>query len=353
MHDIVVVGGSAGALEAVFTMLQGFSRPLKASIHVVLHSSESGLALVPDLLQRRTRLKVRVAAPGDRIRHGVVYLPPPDHHLLLEPGHLVVNRGPKQNRFRPAIDALFTSAAASFGPRVVGIILSGLLDDGVHGLRQIQRAGGVAVIQAPDDAAVPVLPMNALRAFRADHVVAATRLSKRLERLSRTPARKKPMARRTTSPEQEKKLVESGPTRIPKSPPSPFTCPECDGSLWETHDIPPMYHCHVGHMFTASSLLAGQKDLSDQHMWRAVRSLEEQAEMHRRFVPSGAAAAQQEDFRRHADALEQRALILRRILIERIAPPAARRRAGNGRHGRRVAVRRPGGRTQVRSEAKR
>ena len=111
--------------------------------------------------------------------------------------------------------------------------------------------------------------------------------------------------------------MQSGPTSIPKEAPSPFTCPECDGALWLTHDAPPMYRCHVGHGFTASSLLAGQKVLSDQHLWRAVRSLEEQAEMHRRFAPAGVPESQQRDFQRHAEALEQRALVLRRILIER------------------------------------
>jgi two-component system chemotaxis response regulator CheB len=326
MHDIVVVGGSAGALEGLFALVQDVPESLDASICVVLHSAESGLALVPRLLQRRSRLAIRVAADGDRVRRGHLYLPPPDHHLLLKPGRVIVNRGPKQNRFRPAIDPLFVSAATAYGPRAVGILLSGLLDDGVHGLSEIRRAGGIVVVQDPDDAPIPVLPINALQAVRADHVVAASGMGRLLETLSISPARKTAASRQSRKAQSRKakketRLMQSDPTRIPKDPPSPFTCPECDGALWLTPGTTPMYRCHVGHAYTPSALLAGQKEVSDQSTWRALRSLEEQAEMHRRFVPADAAAGEPRDFRRHAAALERRALILRRILIEREPGP--------------------------------
>lgn len=338
MHDIVVIGGSAGALEGVFTLLESLPDRIDASLFLVLHAPESGLALVPRLLQRHTRLPVRVVASRQPIRRGVLYLAAPDHHLLVQKKGVTANRGPKQNRFRPAIDPLFTSAAVAHGPRVVGVLLSGWLDDGVHGLAQVQRAGGIAIVQDPREAPVPTLPLNALEAVRADAIVPVTRMAALLEELSRSqarPARRKGRAARTAG--NEVRLLRAGPTRIPKRAPSPFTCPECDGALWETHDEPPDYTCHVGHRFTATSLLAGQRGVSDTHMWSAVRSLEEQAEMHRRWAAPGRRVRRPDRsrFRRHAEALEQRALILRRILIERQAPgrpPARRPRAAPPHH---------------------
>ena len=336
MHDIVVVGGSAGALEGIVTLVQGLPASLKASVHVVMHSAASGLAFVPDILQGRSSLKVRVAQPDESIRHGTVYLPPPDHHLMLRSGRVIVNRGPKQNRFRPAIDPLFTSAAAAYGPRAVGILLSGLLDDGVHGLNEIRKAGGKVIVQSPEDAPVPILPLNAIRAVPVDHVVAASRMSGLVEGLTRTPASKRAMkGSAETARARETAVLTAAPTAIPKSPPSPFTCPDCDGSLWQVHGLPTTYTCHVGHRFTASSLLAGQKDAGEGHLWRTIRSLEEQAEMHRRWaVPRGTLFAKAEDFKRHASVLEQRALILRRILIERSPnePPSDRDRAPRRRN---------------------
>ena len=334
MHDVIVVGGSAGALEGVIRLVQGLPDTLEASMHVVLHAGESGLALVPALLKGRTPLKIRVAEPGDRIRHGIVYLPQPDHHLMLGRGRLVVNRGPKQNRFRPAIDPLFTSAAAAYGPRVVGILLSGFLDDGVHGLSEIRRAGGETIVQDPEEAPVPTLPLNALRAFPVDHVAPSTRMSGLVEKLSRAAAKQRRGGRPGPFAARETAVLTAAPTAIPKSPPSPFTCPECDGSLWQTHDIPLMYSCHVGHRFTAPSLRAGQKEAGDAHLWRAVRSHEEQAEMHRRWAAlegerkrSHAIDPKAVDIRRHAEALENRALILRRIIMERTPGGKAPRRA--------------------------
>jgi two-component system chemotaxis response regulator CheB len=325
MHDIIVVGGSAGALEGLTVLLEDLPQTLRASVCAVLHASESGLAYLPSLLQRRTRMKIRIAADGDPVRRGTVFLPPPDHHLLLRPGRTIVNRGPKQNRFRPAIDPLFVSAAAAYGPRVVGVLLSGLLDDGVHGLADIQKNGGVTVVQHPEDAPIPILPENALRAMRIDHVVPAAGMGRLLQEISRTPSRKAAAGRKKRTAERETRLLGPGPTRIPRSSPSPFTCPECDGALWMTSEAPTMLRCHVGHAFTPSSLLAGQREVGDQRLWGAVRSLEEQAEMHRRFVPAAVPAARRRDFQRHAEALERRALVLRRILVE--ASPSTRHAA--------------------------
>jgi two-component system chemotaxis response regulator CheB len=165
-RDIVVIGGSAGALDGVTNIVQGLTPDLKASLFVVMHASEGSTGFLPEIVARRTQLPVRVGKSGDRIRPGQAFLPPVDRHMTIDRGRVRVTRGPRQNRFRPAIDPLFASAALSYGPRVVGIVLSGGMDDGTHGLSQIQRAGGVTVVQDLEEAPVQGMPLAALKSVK-------------------------------------------------------------------------------------------------------------------------------------------------------------------------------------------
>src|SRR5256885_4553560 len=168
-HDIVVVGTSAGGVEALATLVSTLPPRLPAAIFVVLHISAHSPSFVPDILDRSGLLETVQASDGMEIKHGRIYVAPPDHHMLVGHGNVRVVRGPKENRHRPAVDPLFRSAALAYGPRVVGVILTGALDDGTAGLRAVKRCGGLAVVQDPRDALFPSMPQSALQHVRVDH----------------------------------------------------------------------------------------------------------------------------------------------------------------------------------------
>jgi two-component system, chemotaxis family, protein-glutamate methylesterase/glutaminase len=169
-RDIVVIGGSAGAVEAGRRLVSGLPRDLAAAVFFVVHVPAGHVSQLPSILSAAGRLEAHHASDGEDVRPGRIYVAPPDHHMTLETGRVSVRRGPKENRFRPAIDPLFRSAAYVYGQRVIGVLLSGLLDDGVSGLRAIKRLGGVSVVQAPEDAMQPDMPRNALAQVDVDHV---------------------------------------------------------------------------------------------------------------------------------------------------------------------------------------
>src|SRR5437588_6269412 len=161
-HDVIVIGASAGGVEALMALTGTLPRDLPAAVFVVLHIPAQSPSLLPSILSRVGSLKVVHATDGAKIEHGCIYVAPPDHHILLERGKVRVVRGPKENRHRPAVDPLFRSAALAYGPRVVGVILTGSLDDGTAGLLAVKRRGGIAVVQDPNEALYSSMPLNAL-----------------------------------------------------------------------------------------------------------------------------------------------------------------------------------------------
>jgi two-component system chemotaxis response regulator CheB len=168
-HDIIVVGASAGGVHALVTLVGSFPQKLPAAIFVVLHIPAESPSLLPDILSRAGPLEAVEAVDCMDIEHRCIYVVPPDHHLLIERGHVRVVRGPKENRHRPAVDPLFRSAAQVYGPRVVGVILTGALDDGTAGLLAVKRRGGIAVVQDPDEALYSSMPLSALTNVEVDY----------------------------------------------------------------------------------------------------------------------------------------------------------------------------------------
>ena len=171
---IVVLGASAGGVEALSTVVGALPAEFPAAVFVVLHLAPAGLSLLPEILGRAGALPVRHAADGAAIEPGHVYVAPPDHHLVVEAGVMRVTEGPIEHRARPALDPLFRSAADAYGPCVVGVVLSGMLDDGAAGLQAVKRCGGATIVQDPDDAMFRGMPANAVRLADPDHVVPAT-----------------------------------------------------------------------------------------------------------------------------------------------------------------------------------
>jgi two-component system chemotaxis response regulator CheB len=283
-RDIVVIGGSAGAIPAMQQLLAELPASLRASLFIVIHSAAFGPSFLADVLSNAGVLPASFATHGERFVHGRIYVAPPDRHLLLQDGVMHVTRGPRENGFRPAVDPLFRTAAEQHGTRVVGVVLSGGLDDGTYGLQLIKRHGGVAVAQRIEEAAVPSMPLSAIQNVAVDHILSATEIGPLITRLASAQVRMTKDKR--TRHRQD--VAEHGSRELehpPNQPPTPFTCPECGGALWEKQDgRVDRFHCHIGHGFTAEALADGIDGRLETALWTALRSLEESAAFQHRLA---------------------------------------------------------------------
>lgn len=351
-HDMIVIGGSAGAVPLLVELARGLPADLPAALAVVVHMGADSPSILHRLLDQAGPLPAQVAEDGEEIRHGRIYLAPPDHHLLIRPGRLRVTRGPRENRFRPAVDPLFRTAAAAYESRVVGVVLSGGLNDGTHGLMLIKRAGGLTIVQEPAEAACPSMPASAIDNVAVDQVVPMRQMAELLSRLAREPAvsGEAAMARNQQTPPDE---AEGGPSAIQgaamNAPISPFTCPECGGALWELGDGKLLrYCCHVGHGFTAESLLDDQNDGVEEALWVALRALKEQAALRRRLaerVREGQWSKVAGGYERQAGEAEANAAIIRDVLL-RNGEARTGETQGREEHARKFRLKPKAGRSQ-------
>jgi two-component system chemotaxis response regulator CheB len=266
-HDLIVLGASAGGVEAISKLVAGLPPDLPAAVCIVVHLRPYADSSLAHVLERASSLPVVAARQKLPLRPGTIYVAVPDLHLLVAPGDgdepsLRLVRGPRENRSRPAINPLFRSAALAFGPRVIGVLLSGALDDGIGGLWTVKDRGGITVVQDPDDAAVPHMPASALAEVEVDHVATAAMLGPLLGRLVR-----EPIARQASE----------GPLR---------------------------FRCEVGHAHSAASLAESQNEVIEAAMWAALRALEDKMALSRRR----AAIARSRRLPRFADqfAVEER-----------------------------------------------
>jgi two-component system chemotaxis response regulator CheB len=324
-RDIVVIGASAGGIEALSVLVEGLPAGLPAAIFVLVHLSPDSPGYLPDILSRRAPLPVQHAVDQERFTTGRIYVAPPDHHLLLDADERTrLTRGPKENRARPAVDPLFRSAAVEFGRRVIGVVLSGALDDGTAGLRGIKMCGGTAVVQDPTDALADSMPATALRNVSVDYCRPVRELGPLLGQLvSEAPSRpggsEDDMRKRIQMELEIAKRGTSGLDVTQLGPPSLFTCPECHGTLLQIRgEKPQRYRCHTGHAFTIDSLLAEQTEATELAIWNAIRSMEESAMLmkhladHWRSVDPRVA----DEFVRRAEAEHRRAALLRDAAAE-------------------------------------
>jgi two-component system, chemotaxis family, protein-glutamate methylesterase/glutaminase len=280
-RDVIVIGASMGGIEAVRRLLAGLPADLPATIFIVIHTATSG----PDLLARAiggpSALPVMAAQEGQRFARGRVYVPPSDHHLLVGENHIHVRRGPTENGSRPAIDPLFRSAAATCTTRVIGVILTELLNDGSAGLRAIKKCGGIAVVQDPADAEVDSMPKSAIRHVEVDYVCPLEEMPALLAELTAEPRppsvdvsediRMEALIAAQEVPRMEEEWSASGTI-------SPITCPECHGTMQEIPDGELMrYRCHTGHAFTLEVLGAAQAEAWERALYSAYGLQQERA----------------------------------------------------------------------------
>jgi two-component system chemotaxis response regulator CheB len=333
-RHLVVIGASAGGLDAVSNVVRSLPSNLPATVLIVIHTSPEGPALLPDILGRLGTLPAATARDQDPITHGRIYVAPPDFHLLVSRGRLCLTRGPREHRFRPAVDPLFRSAAEHYGPRVIGVVLSGSMADGTHGLMVIKERGGVAVVQDPDDALFPAMPQSAIERVHVDHVLPSRQIGALITELTmmsavaqRSRRGSKRRSRETSAEHPGTDALESGAFH---KPPSPFTCPDCGGTLWELKQGGLVrYRCHVGHGFSEESLAAGQNGKFEDTLWSALRALEELIELRRRIAQRGRAGkltSMIAGINRDIRDLEQQADTLRAALLSRHSSPGARKR---------------------------
>jgi two-component system chemotaxis response regulator CheB len=282
-HDIIVVGASAGGVSALAQFVKRLPEDFDAAIFVVLHSSTLSPGLLPRILTDSGALNATYAIDGEEFKKGRIYIAPPDFHLLLDKGnHLVVRKGPKENLFRPSVDALFRSAAYLYGPRVIGIIMSGLLDDGTSGMWNIKRSGGLVILQDPMEAKYPSMPQSVMQHVDPDYVIPVSKMAEVLTELTKQEALEDFEHTKKEMEQLKMDIVlaihdhayEIGILNAEKL--TTFVCPDCQNalvSIQEGQMIP--FRCHTGHAFTANTLLGSITTAVDEKLLQVIHSLEE------------------------------------------------------------------------------
>jgi two-component system chemotaxis response regulator CheB len=278
--QIVVVGASAGGLDALTKLIEQLPQDFPAPVLIVMHISPDATGdVLLDALNKHGNLPCVHAVHGEPAKPGYVYLAPSDHHLMIdETGSLLVTKGATENRSRPGIDPLFRSAAVAFGNRVTGIILTGYLDDGTAGLIAIQRCGGTCIVQDPKEAQYPDMPKHALSQVKAGYCVPIAEMGSVLTLLM-----SKKTGKNKAIPEdlvRESKIAQRVLSDLASvnslGEQVPFNCPGCGGVLWKMNEGPMVrYRCHTGHAYTSASLLAAQNQKIEETMWIALRMFEE------------------------------------------------------------------------------
>jgi two-component system chemotaxis response regulator CheB len=286
--DIIVIGASLGGIEAVSQLLAELPRELNAAVFVVLHigAHENRLATV---FNRQSKLPVSQAVNGEDIKHGHVYLAAPDNHLILTPGGIRLVHGRRENFARPAIDALFRSAALAFGPRVVGVVLTGGRSDGAAGLLAIKDCGGVCIVQDPADAVAPSMPSSALARVNVDHCAPLSQIPALLINYDPPTVAVDPPPPLIMQLEHKLSTLE---ITLPDEremeqigEPSALTCPECGAVLYTIRDLRLLrYRCAAGHGMTAEALLDKFTETREERSWAAIRAITEEATLLRQLA---------------------------------------------------------------------
>jgi two-component system chemotaxis response regulator CheB len=319
-HDIIVIGASSGGVEVLTRLVGTLPETLPAAVFVVLHVKADAPSLLPAILNRAGRLPAAHAVDAEPIRTGRIYVAPPGMQMYVHRRRVVVERGPRENMHRPAIDPTFRTAAHHHGSRVIGVVASGALDDGTAGLQAVKEAGGIAVVQDPMDAACASMPAHAIDRVAIDYCVKSAELADLLVRLVHQPAPdpKPPSPVPLETWEEANGTAEYPTTGAVIGVESGLTCPECSGILREVREGEVLrFRCRVGHAYTSQTMLEAQGDAIERALWTAVRQLEERAVLIRKMA--AAARAREHDaiatiFEDRSVALSREVTVLRELI---------------------------------------
>ncbi len=331
-RDIIVMGASTGGVDVLAEVVRGLPPGFPASIFVVCHFPATARSVLPQILSRAGRLLATHAADDQPFYPGQIYVAPPDRHLVLAPGgRMRLTRGPRENHHRPAIDPLFRSAARHYGPRTIGVVLTGALSDGTAGLLAIRDAGGLAVVQDPRDAPVAAMPVNATLIAGTDYTAPASGLAALLVDLVKRPAPAEGGAAMPDPMEQLPEHISRDMRRQVsngrRGEVSLYACPECGGNLWQVDEQELVrFRCHVGHVYSGEVLLAEQAEALEAALWTAVRIFKEKCLLSRQLaaraqLSNDAAAATR--FEEQAQLDERYAAMIEKYLLTNGGPAPA------------------------------
>lgn len=319
MHKLILIGTSAGGLHALTSITSTLPANFPATILIVMHIG-ARRSMLPEILQKLCPLPISHAQDGDLLAPGRVLVAPPDYHLTVEndEGRPVARlwHGPKENYTRPAIDPLFRSAAAAFDINVIGVILTGYLDDGTAGLYAVKARGGYAIVQDPQEAQAPDMPASAVNHVTVDQVLPIQEIAPALVALAGAQS-----ASRIEAPPQEDNAMVSEWIRVENrfvkgeasmqdlqriGVPSGYTCPECSGALWKISGaVPPRFRCHTGHSFSSRVLSEFQDRALEEALWSALRALQEKVRMEQELVQLASDSSDVESERHHRERAEK------------------------------------------------
>jgi two-component system, chemotaxis family, protein-glutamate methylesterase/glutaminase len=324
-HNLVVIGASAGGVEALRTLVSGLPKDFPAAVLVVLHLPAESPSALPLILRRAGALPVSQAQNDSPLREGHILVAPPDHHVIVFDNRVTLSRGPRENGHRPAVDVMFRSAARAKGARTIGVVLSGALDDGAAGMVAITLRGGVGVVQDPTDALHPAMPQHAIEAAHPEHVLPVEKMPALLCDLVQQEVHA-PDGELSELMEMETAMADLDPSALndPDRPgePAGLGCPDCNGSLFQIHEGGLLrFRCRVGHAWSPQSLLAEQAASLEGALWMALRSLEEKAALSRDMSARATARGHDRTAMRFADDGQEaiNAANLVRDLITRIS----------------------------------
>jgi two-component system, chemotaxis family, protein-glutamate methylesterase/glutaminase len=331
---IVVIGASAGGVEALTRLVRDLPRDFPAPVFVVLHIPSSSPSMLAHILGREGTLPARNAEDGLRYERGTIYVAVPDHHLLVaRDGTMHVSRGPRENRHRPAVDPLFRSAAVAHGANVIAVVLTGALDDGTAGMIAVLKRGGTGVVQDPREAMYPSMPQNAMAHAKVSHVVPLAAMGELLTRLASEP----PVP--VSGPHDDDMVMEAQMANLDREAlegderpgqPSPYSCPDCGGVLWEVEEGGyARYRCRVGHAYSPETMLVAQDEVFEEALWTAMKTLEESARLSARLADTERRRGHEwlvQRFEEKEREARQRVEVIRRYLLR---PPVIAVSAGD------------------------
>ena len=334
---LVVIGASAGGIEPLSELVRNLPADLPSALAVVVHTPAERESLIHKVIGRRAVLKTMQAQDNLPIREGNVYVAPPDYHLWIHDGRLRLLYGPRENGLRPAIDPTFRSAASAYGARCVGVILSGMHDDGVAGLRFIKNSGGATIVQDPAEAAFANLPQRAIEDVPVDHVCRIQDMAPLIVRLAQD--RSKPMpTKRRPDPRGKEHGIEGEEGEVAREKASfeeggdaaiatALTCPDCGGTIWEFDDQSVLqFRCHVGHVYSTDSFVDAQAKTVEVALWTALRALEEKVMLLNRLATrtgEKGAKISSRHFEKAAKAVDEKIAVIRRAITASAPAPAA------------------------------